>query len=203
MEPISLDTIKYITLSALKLVVIILAFLFVLTKCAGCDDKPIIVTQDNTSLFAKIKADSLKSLEMELELTLSEAKIDSLEQTKSKVEIKWYKSSKDAKIQLGLSKCDTTTIRVVFRALNDCDSLSNINNKLLEQKDSIIIILKKDLIINRGMVISAREIINNQAEDYIKLEKSSKKELRKQKIKTIGIIIGATLTEVLTIFALK
>jgi hypothetical protein len=53
------------------------------------------------------------------------------------------------------------------------------------------------------MVASARIILKNQAEDYKILEKKSKKALRKQKIKTIGAIIVASITEVLTIFALR
>jgi hypothetical protein len=94
--------------------------------------------------------------------------------------------------------------------MNDCDSTIKSKNNLLAQKDSTnksvneeLSTVKEELVISKGMVVTAQTIIKNQAEDYKTLEKESKKALRKQKIKTIGAIIVASITEVLTIFALK
>ena len=78
-------------------------------------------------------------------------------------------------------------------------SKDSTNQVLIDENE----VLKEDNVLQKGMVETARTIIKNQAEDYKALEKESKKALRKQKIKTIGAIIVASITEVLTIFVLK
>ena len=99
---------------------------------------------------------------------------------------------------------------LVVETINACDSLIKSKDALISQKDSTynrvqeeLSTVKEELVVSKSMVVTAQTIIKNQADDYKTLEKESKKALRKQKVKTVGVIILATITEVLTIFALK
>jgi hypothetical protein len=132
---------------------------------------------------------------------------DSIKVIADKNEKLYRSSSKRVRELLARGICDTILIKI---AMNDCDSTIKSKNNLLAQKDSTnksvneeLSTVKEELVISKGMVVTAQTIIKNQAEDYKTLEKESKKALRKQKIKTIGAIIVASITEVLTIFALK
>lgn len=214
MEPISISTLKYISVTTLKVFVLVLAFLFVLTKCGGCDNNIIAPKHDNSQYFAKIKSDSLKIAKLEEKQKEDSLKTIASKQPEDSIKIvadkytKLYKnSSKKVRELLAMGICDTVEITI---ALNNCDSTIKSKDELLAQKDTTynrvneeLNTVKEQLSITKGMVVTAKTIIKNQSEDYKTLEKTSKKELRKQKIKTIGVIIVSALAEALTIFALK
>jgi hypothetical protein len=214
MEPISLDTIKYILSVTLKVIVVTLAFLFILTKCGGCDSKIVVPKHDNSALFAKMKSDSIKIIKLEEEQKQDSLKTIASKQSEDSIKVvadkytKLYKnSSKRVRDLLARGICDTVEITI---ALNNCDSTIESKDRLLAQKDSTYESINEELInvkeqngILKSEVKTAKTIISNQAEDYKTLEKTSKKELRKQKIKTIGVIVVSALVEALTIFALK
>jgi len=214
MEPVSLDTLKYVAKTTLKVAVTVLAFLFILTKCGGCDNNIIVPKPDNSQYFAKMKSDSLKIVKLEekqkqdsLKTIASKQSEDSIKAVADKYTKLYKNSSKKVRELLAMGICDTVEITV---ALNNCDSTIKSKDNLLAQKDSTnksineeLSTVKEELGISKGMVVTAKTIIKNQAEDYKALEKTSKKALRKQKAKTIGVIILASIVEVLTIFGLK
>ena len=195
-------------------IVILLACLFVFRYCGGCENKIEIVKNDNSQYFAKMKSDSMiivslikKQYQDSLNTIASKRSEDSIKVIADKNEMLYRSSSKRVRELLARGICDTVLIQI---AMNDCDSTIESKNNLLAQKDSTnksvneeLSTVKEELVISKGMVVTAQTIIKNQAEDYKTLEKESKKALRKQKIKTIGAIIVASITEVLTIFALK
>tara|TARA_R110000822_G_scaffold67329_3_gene164039 strand:+ start:7490 stop:8125 length:636 start_codon:yes stop_codon:yes gene_type:complete len=206
--------IKHSLITIGKGIVILLALAFIFTRFGGCDDKIEVVKTDNSMYFAKMKADSIKSLandikikSLEAKLTIKERSEDSLVTLAYDNQRKADKSAKKVRDLIKKGVCDTVEILI---ALNDCDSVKLADNRAMASKDStnqVLIdeneVLKEDNVLQKGMVETARTIIKNQAEDYKALEKESKKALRKQKIKTIGAIIVASITEVLTIFVLK
>ena len=192
--------VKYSLITIAKVLVIVLAILFVLTKCGGCDDKIESIKTDNSQLLAKIKVDSLKLIVLETKLHNSEFKNDSLTVVKEKVKLVYLKSSKDVRNDIKQGICDTVKVLI---ALNDCDSLIKSDSTLLAIKDTTIKILKQTLDVQKDVIDINNEIIVNKDKDYTELEKSSKKSLRKQKFKTVVTIVGAVIIETLTIFALK
>lgn len=184
------STLKYATLTIFKGIIITLAFLFILTKCGGYDNK---IIDTNKTLFAKIKNDSLILTILAKDLTTSERINDSLTLVKSKAEIVYIKSSSTVRTEIKQGICDTVKVLV---ALNNCDSVIAYSNLLIAQKDTTINILKSTVATQNDMMTISRNIINNQ-------DKSFRKSIRKQKVKTVMVIIGATILEGLTIFALR
>jgi len=192
--------IKYSLITIAKVLVILLAILFVLTKCGGCGDKIQISETDNSHLLAKIKIDSLKLVVLETKLHNSEFKNDSLTVVKEKVKLVYLKSSKGVRNEIKQGNCDTVKVLI---ALNDCDSLIKSDSTLLAVKDTTIKILKQTIDVQKDVIDINNEIIVNKDKDYTELEKSSKKALRKQQFKTVIAIVGAIIIEALTIFALN
>lgn len=208
------EKIKYIIKTILKGLVLLLAFLFVLKQCGGCDNNIEIVKSDNTQYFAKMKSDSLfivclmeKQYQDSLKSIASKHSEDSLKTIADKYTNLYRVSAKKVRELIALGICDTVVVKTV---LNDCDSTIKSKDSLIAQKDSTnksvneeLITAKEINVILKSDVSTAKTIIKNLSGDYKELEKESKKSLRKQKFKTIGVIILATITEVLTIFALK
>lgn len=196
-----------------KGLIILFALLFIF-RWFGCGEDVIVPKTDNSQYFAKMKSDSMiivnlmeKQYQDSLNTLASKRSEDSIKVIADKNEKLYRSSSKRVRELLARGICDTVLINVAF---NDCDSTIKSKDALLAQKDSTnksvneeLSTVKEELGVSKGMVVTAQTIIKNQADDYKVLEKESKKALRKQKIKTIGVIILATLTEVLTIFALK
>ena len=190
---------------------IIAVSLFIFNKCS---DKQTVDIIDNAKYFDKLKSDSLLIVELtnkrhqdSINVLHSKIKEDSLRVISDKYHSLYNNSSKKVRELLKLGICDTVLIEVV---MNDCDSTIKSKDKLLAQKDSTNTKLgielnttKEELNVSKGMVVAAKTIIANQETNYKTLEESSKKEMKKQKRKTIGAIIIASVTEVLTIFALK
>jgi len=184
-----------------KALIVALAFLFILTKCGGCDNKiKFADSHINDSLNKLINFSTVKVKQLESYLTLEKQKSDSLTAVKNKVEIRYVKSSKSVREDIKEGFCDTSKVLI---ALNDCDSLVKENNSLLSTKDSIINIQDRIIGEQASMVNASRTIINNQRDEIIENEKIAKKALRRQKFKTIGVITVAAIGQVLTIFALK
>lgn len=208
------SVVKHFAGLILKGIVITLACLFVFRYCGGCDNKIEVAKTDNSQYFAKMKSDSITIVSLmqeryddSLKTLASKRSEDSIKVIADKNERLYRNSSKRVRELLARGICDTVLIEV---AMNDCDSTIKSKDALLAQKDSTnksvneeLSTVKEELGVSKGMVVTAQTIIKNQADDYKALEKESKKALRKQKIKTIGVIILATLTEALTIFALK
>lgn len=206
--------VKYSLITIGKVIIVILAVLFIISKFGRCDNKIQVAKIDNSQYFAKMKADSIKSiannnkiLALEAKLVVKERLEDSLVTLANNTQKKADKSAKTVRDLIKKGVCDTAKVLI---ALNDCDSVKQADNRALVSKDSTNQVLreenkvlKEDNALQKGMVSTAQTIIKNQAEDYKVLEKDSKKALRKQKFKTVGVIILATITEVLTIFALK
>ena len=206
--------VKHSLITICKGIVILLALAFIFTRFGGCDNKIQIAKTDNSIYFAKMKADSIKSLANDIKIKSLEAKLAVKERSEDSLVTLAYntqkiadKSAKKVRDLIKKGVCDTVEVLI---ALNDCDSVKQADNRAMASKDSTNnvlkeenSILKEDNILQKGMVSAARIILKNQSDDYKSLEKESKKALRKQKIKTIGVIILATLTEALTIFALK
>jgi hypothetical protein len=184
-----------------KGIVVILAFLFILTKCGGCDSKPVIAEKhNNDSLFARIKADSLKFAELEKQLVASEAKTKATDSLKVKAEANYASAKK--KLREGFKKgiCDTVEVEVFIAK---CDSVIEANHEVIAQRDTTIKILKEEVKQQADMLDASRTVIKNQDEDYKELEKASKKALRRQKWITRLVIIGDAVKDALLIFALK
>lgn len=206
--------IKHSIITIGKVLVIVLALLYIISKFGGCKDKIIVDQIDNSSLIAKMKSDSLLIVKFKEKRTLdsiaiveSKHKEDSLKKVKDKYAYLYHNACKVVYDQIHAGICDTVSVKL---AIKQCDSVIVSFNGLVAQKDTTIKRLevevynvKQENIVLKDMVSSAQTIIKNQAEDYKTLEKESKKALRKQKVKTVGVIILATLTEALTIFALK
>ena len=206
--------IKHSLITVGKGIVILLALAFIFTRFGGCGDKIIAPKTDNSQYFAKMKSDSMIIVNLmqeryqdSLNTLASKRSEDSIKVIADKNERLYRNSSKRVRELLARGICDTVLINVAF---NDCDSTIKSKDALLAQKDSTnksvneeLSTVKEELGVSKGMVVTAQAIIKNQAEDYKTLEKESKKALRKQKFKTIGVIIIASITEVLTIFALK
>ncbi len=206
--------VKHSIITIGKGIVILLALAFIFTRFGGCNNKIEVEKHDNSIYFAKMKADSIKSLANDIKIKALEAKLaikeraeDSLVTLAYNTQKKADKSAKTVRDLIKKGVCDTVEVLI---ALNDCDSVKQADNRALASKDSTNQALreanetlKEDNILQKGMVESARIILKNQAEDYKTLEKDSKKALRKQKAKTIGAIILASIVEGLTIFGLK
>jgi hypothetical protein len=206
--------IKHSLITIGKGIVILLALAFIFTRFGGCDNKIEVVKNDNSQYFAKMKSDSMTIVNLmqeryndSLKTLASKRSEDSIKVIADKNERLYRSSSKRVRELLARGICDTVVIKV---ALNNCDSTIKSKDVLLAQKDSTnksvneeLSTVKEELGVSKGMVATAQTIIKNQAEDYKTLEKESKKALRKQKFKTVGVIILATLTQFLTIFALK
>lgn len=198
----------------LKGIIILLALAFIFTRFGGCDNNITIEKHDNSQYFAKMKSDSLiivslmeKQYQDSLKTVASKRSEDSLKVIADKNEKLYRNSSKKVRELLSRGICDTL---LVVETINACDSVIKSKDALISQKDSTynrvqeeLSTVKEELVVSKSMVVTAQTIIKNQAEDYKTLEKESKKALRKQKFKTIGVIIIASITEVLTIFALK
>lgn len=198
----------------LKGIIILLALAFIFTRFGGCDNNITVEKHDNSQYFKKMKSDSLiivslmeKKYQDSLKTVASKLSEDSLKVVADKNYILYRNSSK--KVRELLSKGIYDTVLVV-ETINACDSVIKSKDDLIAQKDSTynrvqeeLSTVKEELGVSKSMVVTAQTIIKNQADDYKTLEKESKKALRKQKVKTVGVIILATITEVLTIFALK
>lgn len=195
------SVLKHFLVIGAKALIVALAFLFILTKCGGCDNKIKFADNHvNDSLNKLINLSAIKVKQLESYLTLEKAKSDSLTAVKGKVEIRYAKSSKSVREDIKEGFCDTSKVLI---ALNDCDSLVKENNSLLSTKDSIINIQDRIIGEQASMVDASRTIINNQRDEIIENEKIAKKALRRQKFKTIGVITVAAIGQVLTILALK
>ena len=206
--------VKHSLITIGKGIVILLALAFIFTRFGGCDNKIEVTKNDNSQYFAKMKSDSMiiinlmqERYEDSLKTLASKRAEDSIKVIADKNERLYRNSSKRVRELLALGICDTL---LVIETINACDSTIKSKDALLAQKDSTnksvneeLSTVKEELGISKGMMASAQTIIKNQAEDYKNLEKKSKKALRKQKVKTVGVIILATLTQFLTIFALK
>lgn len=189
-----------------------LAIIFLVFR--GCGDKLRIAKTDNSQYFEKMKSDSLlivslkeKQVKDSLNTLASKRSEDSLKVVADKYTSLYKNSSKKVRELLALGICDTVVVKV---ALNDCDSTIKSKDKLIAQKDSTydkvneeLSTVKLELGLSNSMILSAKKIIKNQADDYKTLEKESKKALRRQKAKTIVVIILASIVEGLTIFGLK
>ncbi len=208
------STARHVAELIVKGIVITLACLFVFRYCGGCDNNIEVTKTDNSIYFAKMKADSIKSLEkdrkmlaLEVKLAIKERSEDSLVKLAHKNQNKADKSAKTVRDLIKKGVCDTVEVLI---ALNDCDSVKQADNRAMASKDSTNqvlrdenITLKEDNVLQKGMVESARIILKNQSDDSKVLEKESKKQLRIQKFKTVVAIIGGVVIEALTIFALK
>jgi len=208
------STVKHISGLILKGIVITLACLFVFRYCGGCDNNIEVEKSNNDSLFLAMRYDSLLSLELSkvryqdsINILASKYKEDSLNKLVTKFEVLYRKSSKTVREQISEGICDTNSVKI---ALDDCEGWHKVAEMIIAQKDTTIKLLevelehtKEDLNINKGIVTAARIILKNQADDYKALEKSSKKALKRQKIKTGLAIIGGAIVEGLTIFVLK
>jgi len=197
-----------------KGIVILLACLFVFSYCRGCDNKIELAETDNAQYFSKMKSDSMtivnlmqERYEDSLKTLASKLSEDSIKVVADNNEKLYRSSAKKVRELIALGICDTVVIKV---ALNDCDSTIKSKDRLIAQKDSTyesvnneLSTVKEELGISKSMVESAKTIIKNQDTDYKALEKESKKALRKQKTKTIGVIILASIVEALTIFGLR
>ena len=206
--------VKHSLITIGKGIVVLLALAFIFSKFGGCDNKIIEDKHDNNQYFAKMKSDSMtivnlmqERYEDSLKTLASKRAEDSIKVVADKNEKLYRSSAKRVRELIALGICDTVVIKV---ALNDCDSTIKSKDALIAQKDSTnksvnneLSKAKEELSVSKGMVESAKTIIKNQDTDYKALEKESKKALRKQKFKTIGAIIVASITEVLTIFVLK
>ncbi len=209
-----ISLVKHSLITIGKGIVILLALAFIFTRFGGCGDKIIAPKTDNSQYFSKMKSDSMiivnlmeKQYQDSLNTLASKRAEDSIKVIADKNERLYRNSSKRVRELLARGICDTV---LVIETINTCDSVIKSKDALLAQKDSTnksvneeLSTVKEELGISKGMVVTAQTIIKNQVEDYKALEKDSKKALRKQRIKTIGAIIVASITEVLTIFALK
>lgn len=206
--------IKHSLIIISKAIVLLLALAFIFTRFGGCSNKIEVAKTDNGQYFNKMKSDSLlivslkeKQIKDSLNTLASKRSEDSIKVVADKNEKLYRSSSKRVRELLARGICDTVLIEV---AMNDCDSTIKSKDALLAQKDSTnksvneeLNTVKEELGVSKGMVMSAKTIIKNQEEGYKTLEKESRKVLKTQKIKTIGAIIVASITEVLTIFVLK
>lgn len=205
---------KYYSKLVLKVVVISLALAFIFSKFGGCDNNITVEKHNNSQYFKKMKSDSLiivslmeKQYQDSLKIVASKRSEDSLRVIADRNERLYRNSSKKVRELLKLGILDTV---LVAETINSCDSTIKSKDALISQKDSTyksiseeLNTVKEELGVSKSMVVTAQTIIKNQAEDYKTLEKDSKKALKKQKVKTVGAIILATITEALTIFALK
>lgn len=210
----NIHVIKSTLITIGKSLIVGLAILFIISKFGGCDNSVITPKHDNIQYFEKMKSDSvliskltIKQKEDSLKVIVSKHSEDSLKVIADKYTGLYKGSAKKVRELIALGICDTVEVKV---ALNDCDSVIKSKDNLISQKDSTydkvqeeLITVKEELTISKSMVVTAQTIIKNQEEDYKLLEKDSKKALRKQKAKTIGVIILASIAEVLTIFGLK
>jgi len=81
-----------------KALIVALAFLFILTKCGGCDNKiKFADSHINDSLNKLINFSTVKVKQLESYLNLEKQKSDSLTAVKNKVEIRYVKSSKSVR----------------------------------------------------------------------------------------------------------
>jgi len=195
-------------------IVLVAAFIFIFTRFSGCDNKITVDKNDYYHLYKKMREDSIKSLlndkkysALEVKLKTYERRDDSLVALAINIQKKADKSAKTVRELIKKGVCDTVEVLI---ALNDCDSVKKADNRAMASKDSTNQVLrdenevlKEDNVLQKGMVASARIILKNQADDYKELEKQSKKQLRRQKFKTVVVIIGGVVIEALTIFALK
>lgn len=214
MGMLSKVNLKYYSKLVLKVVVILLALAFIFSKFGGCDNNITVEKHDNSQYLSKMKSDSLiivslmeKQYQDSIKTLISKRSEDSIKVIADRNE-KLYKSlSKKVKALFTKGICDTV---LVIETIDACDSVIKSKDVLISQKDSTynrvqeeLSTVKEELGISKSTVVTAQTIIKNQAEDYKNLEKDSKKALRKQKVKTIGAIILASIVEGLTIFALK
>lgn len=205
--------IKHSLITIGKGIVILLALAFIFTRFGGCDNKIEVEKHNNSQYFAKMKSDSMTIINLmqeryddSLKTLASKRSEDSIKVVADKNEKLYRSSSKRVRELLALGICDTVFINT---ALNDCDSTINSKNKLIAQKDSTnksinkeLSTVKEELGVSKGMVATAQTIIKNQSDDYETLKGKSNKALKKEKRKTIGAIILASIIEGLTIFGL-
>lgn len=191
---------KKIIINIGKGLVLLLAFLFILTKCASCGNEVVVKKSNNDSLFSRMKADSLKILELQSKLLLSEVKNKALDSAKLIIENKYQIASKKLRNKIKIGICDTFE---VVKVLNECDSVIDANHEVISQRDSSIAILKEITKEQADEIAAARQVIKNKDSDIENLEKALKKTKRRNKIKTALIIIGDVAKDVLLIFALK
>lgn len=195
------------------LIVVLLGLLW-FNQCSGPKPEVEYKKGNYDSLYAKIKADSLKIASLEVilakkeeKLVASEAKSDSLAKAKAKADKKYVASSTAVRDEIKEGICDTNSVK---QALNDCDSVRIVNDRSLSQKDSTITTLKeqKETLKEentslRGMVDASRTILKGQTDDIKALEKEIIKTKRRNKIKNIFTAIGVAVENALLIFALK
>lgn len=206
--------IKHSLITIGKAVVILLALAFIFSKFGGCDADVEVPKTDNSKYFDKMKSDGLlivdlmeKQYQDSLKTLASERSEDSIKVVADKYNGLYKGSAKKVRELIALGICDTVYIKV---ALNDCDSTIKSKNSLIAQKDSTNKSIKEEMstvkeanTVLQSDVTAAKTVIKNQDNDYKALEKESNKSLKKQKRKTIGAIILASIIEGLTIFGLK
>lgn len=210
-----LTLIKNSIMTIFKGLVLLLAFLFILTKCTSCIKEPQISDSKTIdSLIIKNRQDSIKLItldsklhEVELKSLQSENKADSLMNQKKIDEKKYRNLVASLRADLLKGKCDTFAILTV---LNQCDSVINEDNRVIAQKDSVISnkdsvleIVKEENTILKGMVDTSRNIIKEKDNQIAELEKKSKKALRKQKWITRLVIVADAIKDGLLIFGLS
>lgn len=190
--------------------------------CVGLYDGSKYNKSNYDSLFFKLKSDSVKLSELELDI-INQRKItgfyvhlkDSLTNVKYKYQKTYLSSSKEVRVEIRKGICDTNSVK---EALNDCDSLAKVNNTIIAKSDSLNQSLMKENINLNTQNITLKEdnstikaIVSGKDKDYENLEKAfkeqekiSKKQLRKQKLKTIFVgIVGILTTSAVIYLSVK
>lgn len=188
-------TTKHLLILLFKILICSLAFLFILSKCSGCDHKTLQLS-NNDSLNNVINMYKTTLFSLDNKLIASNKKNDSLTLLKKKVEVKYIQSSKDVRISIANGICDTIKI---IETINDCDSIISLDNKIIATKDTIINYQTGYINVQKSIIAAKDEIISNKDNDI----KLLKKEVKTQRRKTIAVIIGSALTLAATIFVLK
>lgn len=191
---IDLALIKYIIIRTITICAFILAFLFVLSKCNSCERK-ILQLSNNDSLNRVIEVYKVNLKQLDNKLITANEKNYSLIQLKKKVEIKYITSSKNVREELAHGVCDTIKI---IETLNNCDSIINLDNKIIAVKDTIISYQTIYISTQKYLISTKDEVISNKDNDIKKLEK----EVKKQKRIKVLAVVGTTILAGLTILAL-
>lgn len=176
---------------------IVIAVLLLFNKCGS---EVNIEKSNNDSLFTKIKNDSLRIVKLESDLIASDAKNKVADSLKVIAECNYESAKKRLREKLKNHICDTLEVEVF---ITKCDSAIEANHEVVAQRDSTIKILRDINKEQADEIEAARTIIKNKANDIVEAEKTLKKTIRRNKIKTALIIIGDVIKDGLLIFALK
>lgn len=196
------------------ILIVILAALLWFSNCSGEKETVEYKKGNYDSLLVKIKSDSIqliilkeKSIQDSLKTAASEHKTDSIEKVKDKFVYLYNKTQKVVLTQLSVGICDTNLIKETFHY---CDSTITSAKNESSQKDTTIASLKSEvgglkeqLKVSNGMVEASRIILKGQSTDLKALEKEIIDVKKKNKRRTVGIIILDVLKDIGLIFALK